>query len=344
MDLAVPVCREAARAGSTGRKLLQKDSSSYEEIMRMTSSRKGDGATNYDFRKTEKFTGDQMKFLEKIFVTFSEAVITSLAPLIQSRFNMELMTIVPRSYLSYMNFLPESTPMLIFRLDQEVQGFIDIEFDLAFALFERLMGGRGAVQHDEMRSEFTDLEKAILKNPLLRLLDAYTQAWKDIKPIKPSLVSFEYNPMAVHIASPSEQMVIIPFQAEIASTSGRINVVIPFKYLRDITPKTSFDEFINVKANASGGPQPQTVQKLAKKMEFAKVPLTVMLGRAELLFQELLSLEVGDTIRLDTEISQPLRIKVNGKTKFLGHPGTKDSKLACKISRILQEGDEGFDE
>ena len=83
---------------------------------------------------------------------------------------------------------------------------------------------------------------------------------------------------------------------------------------------------------------------LVDKIQNAEVPITVSLGRAELLFQELLSLEVGDTIRLDTEISEPLKVKVEGKTKFFGHPGTKDSKLACKISRVLQEGDEEFDE
>ncbi|MBQ7528527.1 flagellar motor switch protein FliM [bacterium] len=323
---------------------MRHDSGSYDEIMRLTSSRnRGESASTYDFRKTEKFTGDQIKFLEKVFVSFSEAVITSLAPTLQSRFKMELMTIIPRSYVSYVNSLQETTPMLLFKID-DVQGFIDIDFGLAFALFERLMGGKGQAPTNDFRDSFTDLEKAILQKPLVKLLDAYSQAWKDIKNVKPQLSSFEFNPMAVHIASPSELMVIVPFQAEIASAAGAINLVLPFRYLRDCIPKTSFDEFILSKTSPSASPQPQLVAYMTDKLKNAKVPLTVSLGRAELLFQELLSLEVGDTIRLDTEISQPLRVKVNNRTKFLGHPGTKDSKLACKISRVLQDGDEEFDE
>ena len=176
---------------------MRQDSGSYDEIMRLTSSRKGDGASAYDFRKTEKFTADQIKFIENTFVSFSETVITSLAPMLQSRFRMELMTIVTRSYTSYINSLAETTPMLIFKLEQDVQGFID----------------------------------------------AYAQAWKTLKPVKPQLVSFEFNPMAVHIASPSELMVVIPFQADIASANGSINVVLPFQYLRDCLPKGSYDEF-----------------------------------------------------------------------------------------------------
>ena len=322
---------------------MRPDTGSYDEIMRLTSSPRSDGASSYDFRKTEKFSGDQTKFLERVFVAFSEAVITNLAPMLKSKFNMELLSIVPRSYHSYLNSLPETTPMMIFRLDPEVQGFIDIDFGLAFALFERLMGGKGHPPRDDSRTSFTDLEKAILQKPLAKLLDAYTVAWKDIKPVKPQLSTIEFNPMAVHIASPSELMVIIPFQAEIAHASGLINVVLPFRYLKECIPKASFDEFVLTKntQTAQGGNQ-QSV--LSVKLESAKVPIVVTLGRAELLFQELLSLSVGDTIRLDSEISQLLRVRVNDQTKFLGYPGSKDGKLACKIERVLQDGDEEFDE
>ena len=325
---------------------MRQDVGSYDEIMRLTSSRsRVEGAASaYDFRQTEKLTQDQKKFIERVFVSFSETVITKLAPMLQARFSMQLMTSVPRTYVSYLNSLAETTPMLIFGLEQDVKGFVDMDFDLAFALFDRLMGGKGQPPQPDVRRYFSDLEKAILQKPFTQFLEAYTQAWKDFKPVKPQLLSVEFNPMAVHIASPSELMFVIPFQAELAEAHGSINVVLPFHYLRDCIPKASFDEFMLSKTSVPTTPQPPATPQLAKHIEKAKIPITVSLGRAELLFQELLSLEVGDTIRLDTEISQPLRVKVSGQTKFLGHPGTKDSKLACKISRVLQDGDEELDE
>lgn len=322
---------------------MRHDTGSYDEIMRLTSSPRGDGAASYDFRKTEKFSGDQTKFLERVFVAFSEAVITNLAPMLKAKLNLQLLTINPRSYNSYLNSLPETTPMMIFQLEPEVKGFIDMDFSLTYALFERLMGGKGQPPRDDSRNAFTDLEKAILQRPLTKLLDAYAVAWKDIKPVKPQLSSIEFNPMAVHIASPSELMVVIPFQTEIAAASGLVNVVLPFRYLKDCIPKASFDEFMLTKNTTPGtGGNQQSI--LSVKLESAKVPIVVTLGRAELLFQELLDLSVGDTIRLDSEISQLLRVRVNDQTKFLGYPGSKDGKLACKIERVLQEGEEEFDE
>jgi len=35
---------------------------------------------------------------------------------------------------------------------------------------------------------------------------------------------------------------------------------------------------------------------------------------------------------------------VNGRTKFLGSPGIKEGKLAARVSRVLEEGEEDGDE
>lgn len=298
--------------------------------------------STYVFGQTDRFTVDQNKFLEKIFVDFAEGTVQKLAPLLQSRYNMELISIKTRSYHSYLNSLPEPTPILVFSLTDQVSGFLDIDFDLSFALFEKLMGGRGGPPREDQRPYFTDLEKAILKIPFLRLLESYGEAWKDVQALEAKYQSLEFNPNAVYICSPSETMVVTSFQVDIAQAEGLLSLCLPFRYLKELIPRRSFDEFTHQKT-AMNLPKddkiifPETIQS-------AKVPVAVSLGRAELLFQELLSIEVGDTIRLDVETSQPLRIKVNDKTKFLGQPGIKDGRMATKIVRVLEEGDEEYDE
>jgi len=58
------------------------------------------------------------------------------------------------------------------------------------------------------------------------------------------------------------------------------------------------------------------------------------------MFQDLLDLEVGDCIKLDTVVTDPMKLKVNNKTKFLGRPGIKDNKMSIQITKVLAEGDE----
>ena len=318
---------------------------SFDQVMRAAQRHRFQGASTYDFRQTEKFSTDQNRFLEKLFVGFAEGVVTQLAPLLQTRFAMELISVKSRSYQSYLGNLPEPTPMIVFRLDAETQAFIDIDFDLSFAVFERLLGGKGLPPREESRGYLTDLEKSILKRPFSKILLAYGLAWKEFKEVDPQWAAFELNPNAVHICPPSETMVVTTFQVDMGQSQGLINLVIPFRYLKVSIPRSSFDEFVLSRQTTVGvNPGASITPLFATKIGTAKVPVSVSLGRAELLFRELLGIEVGDTIRLDSEIREPLRIKVNGRTKFLGSPGIKDGKLAARISKVLDDGDEDYDE
>ena len=297
--------------------------------------------SDYDFRQTEKFSSDQNRFLQKIFSDFAEGTVQKLAPLLKSRYNMELISIKTRTYHSYLNSLPDPTPVLVFGLNESVSGFLDVDFELAFSLFERLLGGRGGPPPENQRPYFTDLEKTILKIPFLKILSSYGEAWKDVQPIEPKFQSLEFNPNAVYICSPSETMVVTSFQVDLAQSRGLLSLCLPFQHLKDMIPKKSFDNW----RHTTGVNLPSDGSIVFPGMiESAKVPVSLSLGRAELLFQELLTIEVGDTIRLDAEITEPLKVKVNDQTKFFGQPGIKDGRMATKIIRVLEEGDEEYDE
>lgn len=307
--------------------------------------RRVQGANPYDFRQTEKFSADQNRFLNKLSVSFAESVVTQMAPMLQIRFSMELLRFQFRNYGNYLNNLKEPTPMLVFRLDGDHQAFLDIDFDLTFSIFDKLMGGRGLPPKDDSRNYLTDLERAILRRPLSRILGSYGQAWQEFKPVEPQWESLELNPNAVYLYPPTENMVVTAFQIDVGTTQGILNVVVPARYLKASIPRSSYDEFILTRGGGASARQLASVTPIfATKIGGAKVPVAMSLGRAELLFRELLTIEVGDTIRLDTEIRDPLRIKVNGRTKFRGNPGVKEGKLAARIAQVLEEGDEEYDE
>ncbi|MEE8380371.1 MAG: FliM/FliN family flagellar motor switch protein, partial [Thermodesulfobacteriota bacterium] len=68
------------------------------------------------------------------------------------------------------------------------------------------------------------------------------------------------------------------------------------------------------------------------------VPVEVMvrLGNAEVTGKELLNLNVGDVIQLDTFSKDELRVDVGGITRFMGYPGLYKGNQALQISEILE--------
>lgn len=294
----------------------------------------------YDFKKGEKLSSDQERFVRNIFNEFAENVMIHLGALLQTKAQLTLGAIRQRSYHSFVSSLPDPTAIFIFKIDAETKGLLCLDMSLSFALIDKMMGGKGA-SLDEIRL-FTDLEKAIILKPVNKMLTAYSEAWKEVRKVESLFLSMDFNPMAVHISIPSEIMVVISFQAGFAETNGAVDVCIPFKYLKDVLPKSSFDEFLITRGTNSGGSQ-LAPSNIITGVEAAKIPVIVELGRAELLFQDLLYIEVGDCIKLDTEVTSPMKLKVNDRTKFLGRPGIKENKMSIQITKVVTEGDEEFE-
>ncbi len=297
-------------------------------------------AEAYDFKKGEKLSGDQERFVRNIFNGFAENVMIHLGALLQTKAQLSLGGIRQRSYHSFISSLPDPTLIFEFKIDADTKGLICLDMPLSFALIDKLMGGKGAAL-EEVRT-FTDLEKAIIMKPANRIFSAYSESWKEVRKVESLFLNMEFNPMAVHIAIPSEMMVVISFLAGFAQTNGSLEVCIPFKYLKEVLPKSSYDEFLITRGTSSGASQ-IAPSNIITGVEAAKIPVIVELGRAELMFQDLLYLEVGDCIKLDTEVTSPMKLKVNNRTKFLGRPGIKENKMSIQITKVVTEGDEEFE-
>ncbi|MCL5773646.1 MAG: FliM/FliN family flagellar motor switch protein [Firmicutes bacterium] len=327
--------REKENSNSNFEKLLRKSAGAGSGSIRQTRMEP------YDFKQSEKFTSDQQKFLHGIFTRFAESVITTLAPILQSRVQLDLVSIKLKSYRSFLQTLPDPSTLIVFRVDSETKGMLVLSHSLSSALVDRLMGGKGQ-PFDENRY-FTEIESAVLKKTVDRFMECYHDAWQQVKDIKPQYVEMSFNPLGVHIASPSEVMVSASFNTKLALAHGTMEVCLPFRHLKNVVPRASFDEFML--SRTTQVPASQSITPLfAKNLEGAKVPISVELGDAEIFFQDLLNLEAGDYIKLEAETTSLMKIKVNGKSKFLGRPGVRSGRMAVQISKVLAEGDEEFEE
>lgn len=297
-------------------------------------------AVPYEWGKTDRFSQDQKKFLERVSKQFAENFTTKLAPLLQTRVNIEYQGARLRPYSVLLQSLYEPISLVLLRMDPETKGLIVIDFPLSFAFIDRCLGGIG--QSMEEIRYFTEIEVAILERVVSRLIESYQESWGEIKECKPQYLNMEFNPQTVHIVKPSESMVCISFDVRVAQASGPVYIVMPFEYLKTVLPKNNFEEFMLTRTSPQIGPS--VAPLFAKNLDAAMVPVSVELGSTELLLGELSVLEVGDFVKLDSEITAPLKVKVNEKNKFLGRPGLRDRKVSVQITRVLQEGDEEFDE
>jgi len=84
----------------------------------------------------------------------------------------------------------------------------------------------------------------------------------------------------------------------------------------------------------------ESIGRIKAQIEKANLNLTALLGKASIHIGELLELQPGDVIMLDSKVNDPVEIMVGSRKKYLGKPGTMGSKMAVQISSVLKEGDD----
>lgn len=296
----------------------------------------------YDFTKGEKLSADQVRFYNKIMDHFAELITALLTS------HLHLKSYVKYEKTSFLGYevlihsFVEPSAIIAFEIEREgFKGLLYMEFVLCQAIIDRLLGGKGCPLSEV--SHLTEIEKVVYIRLIQRVMEAFSEAFKPIRQVNLKVESMKTSPLAIQIYPPKESMAVAELRGRVEDIPGDIKLVLPLAFLKPIVPKAK-----TVKASIPGDTNvsniPIPVDFLQKRLETSLVPVIVEMGRTELTFGEVAALEVGNIIRFNTELSAPLKIRVGDKLKFLGRPGVKDRKISVQVSKIIQEGEEEYEE
>jgi flagellar motor switch protein FliM len=142
----------------------------------------------------------------------------------------------------------------------------------------------------------------------------------------------EINPQFVAVVPPSDVVIATTFDVELEKVSGTIKIVIPYSTLEPIKSKLSVgfqSEQLEVDFIWINRVKEQIMQTTAN--------IVVKLGEANIQVRDLMNLEVGDIIQLDTDATMPLNVMVEGIPKFKGIPGLLRGNRAIRITESMFE-------
>ena len=81
---------------------------------------------------------------------------------------------------------------------------------------------------------------------------------------------------------------------------------------------------------------PKVVERVHNAVSKAVVPLAIDLGTAMLPVRELVNLQIGDIIELNTSVSGQVNVLVGDAPKFMAHPGKVGERTAVQISGYIK--------
>ncbi|MCK5076313.1 MAG: flagellar motor switch protein FliM, partial [Calditrichia bacterium] len=148
---------------------------------------------DYDFRRPNRVSKDQIRSLRTIHESFSETFGFFLASKLQTMVSIELMSVDQLRYSEFILSISNPSCLYIFDIEGgDGKGVFELSPQLVLLIVERMLGGEGEPK-DEPRI-ITYIEQRIMKPLIKRAMKYLSNSWKPIHEINFNQTGFESNP------------------------------------------------------------------------------------------------------------------------------------------------------
>ena len=288
------------------------------------------GLKSYDFKNPSRLSREHIRKIEYLHSSIAKRLGVALAGLIRDSVNVEVVEVKEISYDELVEDVP--TPGATFSFELEPlggMGIIDVDMLLAFSLVDRLFGGAGDPLPESR--ELTAIEQTIVKKVANKVLAEVKFAWSSVGEVE--FGEPKYVPSLEFISSPSfnESMVSVRFEIEKGALTTGISVAYPYMMFEPIIKMSGQTEDTSKK----GGPNAQTTERIRRVLP---LELTAMLPVSMIRFGELMNLDRGDVLILDTRVSDDIYMNVGKRRLLAGRPGKSRGNLAVKVTSVCKKG------
>lgn len=286
----------------------------------------------YDFKRPERVSKDQMRALQTLHEGFARNFGASLSGFLRTIVEIKVASCEQMTYAEFISGLPNPTSFNLIKADSfEGQMCLEISPLIIYPIIDRLLGGSSTDLFIPQRP-MTLIETRLIGNVTGRGLEALSEAWANIRPLKFAIAATESNPQLVQIVPPNEVVVVVGFELKTANRAGTMNLCIPFNVIEPVMEELSARNWF---AAARQTRQPEIESRITRGLTRATLDVTGLLARTTITLGDLVSMRPGDVISTDKPAVEDVVLCVEGERKFLAKIGQIKGKRALQVVRAM---------
>ncbi|WP_291329328.1 flagellar motor switch protein FliM [Desulfovibrio sp. UCD-KL4C] len=289
------------------------------------------GVVTFDLANQDRIIRGRMPVLEIVNDRFARLATNNLANTMRKRVDINPISIDMSKFGDFMRSLPVPTSLSIFKMDPlRGNAILVVDSRLVFALVESFFGGSGSQPKVEGR-DFTPIEQAIVDRVVKIALSNLEDSWRPVHEVHLELIRSEVNPQFAAIVPPSDVVIVITFEVELENAIGSLIVCLPYSTLEPIRSKlhASFQsERLEI--------DHVWVSRFKERLLETPVELVVRLGKTKITGRQLVNLEEGDLLLLNTDEEDLIECEVEGVLKYFGIPGKVKANRALQITKAIE--------
>ena len=291
---------------------------------------------SYDFRRPDKFSKDQLRAIQMIHESFTRQLTTTMSTMVRSMVSAEIASVDQLAYDEFIRSLVQPTVIGILEMYPfSGNALIEINPNLVFAIIDRMLGGRGEFA-GKIR-ELTDIERTVVERLLMRMLELLEEAWSTVVDVRFRYENLESNPFFVQICPGTDMVLLVILKLKVSEVEGMVSICIPYFLMEPIMDKLSSQQWFASTGRKTDERSGEYIQRHLSKV---RIPVALELGHTVLSVSDVMQLSVGDVVKLDEVLGDPLDVRIGNMVKFKAVPGTSNGNYAAEISEIIPMEDE----
>jgi len=290
---------------------------------------------DYDFKRPERISKDQMRALETLHETFARNFGASLSGLLRTIVEIDIAHAEQMTYSEFISSLPNPTSFNLIDAPQlDAQVCLEISPLIIYPVIDRLLGGSNQDLFIPQRA-MTIIETRLIRSILNRGMIALREAWEGVKKIDFTLGDMESNPQIVQMVPPNEVVVVIGFEMTMTNRAGTMSLCLPFNVIENLIQDLSAQSWF-IAGRQRGD---QWARLIGERLADAKLEVAGILAETTITMSDLRGLAVGDLIMTEKPANSPVVLTAGGLPKFLAHIGQYKGNRSLKIVRPIRPTD-----
>ncbi len=275
---------------------------------------------------------ERLPMLEIVFDRLVRMTTTSLRNFTSDNVEVSLDSITSVRFGDYLNSIPLPAILTVFKAEEwDNLGLITVDSSLIYSIIDVLLGGgRGTSAIRVEGRPYTTIELNLVRQMIEIVLEDAEAAFAPLSPVNFSLERLETNPRFAAISRPANAAILVELRIDMEDRGGKIEIMLPYATIEPIR-----DLLLQMFMGEKFGRDPIWEGHLATEVFSSEVELDALLFDREMSLNDVMKLDVGQTLLLDTGPEDPVKVRCGDVLLTEGLMGQHEGNISVQVTSKL---------
>jgi flagellar motor switch protein FliM len=283
-----------------------------------------------DFTRPTKFTADQERRMKRALETFCRTASTRLSAELRMPLELEVINVSQLTWGNAHAQVPSrSVSCLVDVPDVTTRMLLSAEMNLVLSAIELLLGGGSGDGAGRRERRLTDIDWALARHFLERLIAQLSIVWHDITDVELGVAGLDMHMETAQTAPVSEPTLALTMEARMDRDSATLALLLPYSSIAPVAHRFSSRDDVGELDDAG--------QATAVREAVGRVEMTVRaeVAAVDLPIEQVLALAPGDVLRLDARADEGVTLYADAVPMHRAMPGRSGGRRAVQVTERL---------